>query len=158
MNQVVRLPRSGFSRASLRDIVATSCDLPMLTGVVLSTMTPLLNRRGQTAVVERPAQPVIVRADVKLVASLLSVVLLETAGLSSAHATLRLAFDIDEGDAIVTAMGENIHHLALARTRIDPELADLAAEAGAELDLIWDENEGPTLVLRLPLRPRVRRH
>ncbi len=32
--------------------------------------------------------------------------------------------------------------------RLDRELAELAGESGAELDLLWDEAEGPTLVLR----------
>lgn len=152
MNQFVRTPRLGNARVAFNR-ASIVCDLPMLTAVVLSTMKPLLSRRGQHATIETPQRPVVVRGDIKLVASLLSVVLLEAAGLSSANATLRVAFDVDEGDGIVTVVGENIHRLSLAGGELDGELASLAAEAGAELELLWDPSEGPTLLLRLPLRP-----
>ncbi len=74
--------------------------------------------------------------------------LLEGAGLSSADARLRVAFDEDDGDAIVTVLGMNDSRIPSSMMRLDRELAELAGESGAELDLLWDEAEGPTLVLR----------
>lgn len=126
------------------------CDLQMLSGVVLSTMAPLFSRRGQTIDIEQPVQPVVVKGDLRLVSSLLSAIFFEAAGLSSAHARLRVAFDNDEGDAVVTVVGSNIHRFSLGPGALDRQMADLAEEAGAELDLLWDQEEGPTLVLRFP--------
>lgn len=131
---------------------ATHCDLPMLSRVVLGTMAPLLERRGQSAEIERPAQEITVRGDLRLVSALLSAIFIEAAGLSSAGARLKVAFDLDEEDAVVTVVGWNSHRLALQDERVDASLADLAAEAGAEIDLIWEQEEGPTLVLRFPQR------
>ena len=131
---------------------ATHCDLVMLSRVVLGTMAPLLERRGQSAEIERPAQEMTVRGDLRLVSALLSAIFIEAAGLSSAGARLKVAFDLDEDDAVVTVVGWNSHRLALQDERVDASLADLAAEAGAEIDLIWEQEEGPTFVLRFPQR------
>lgn len=129
---------------------ATHCDLQMLSRVVLGTMAPLLERRGQSVTIERPLQDVAVRGDLRVVSALLSAIFIEAAGLSSAGARLKVAFDLDEGDAVVTVVGWNTHRLALQDERVDPHLADLAGESGAEIDLIWEQEEGPTFVLRFP--------
>lgn len=86
--------------------------------------------------------------DPKLVFALLSAVVLEAAGLSSTHANLRVAFDLDDGDAVVTIVGCNNNHFPRSFIRLDRELVELARQAGAELELLWDAYEGPTLVLR----------
>jgi hypothetical protein len=61
---------------------------------------------------------------------------------------LRVAFDQDEDDAVVTVVGMNDNRIPASLMRLDRELAELARECGAELDLLWDDAEGPTLVLR----------
>jgi hypothetical protein len=149
MNQVAFL-QSTFARRFLKETPTERCDLPMLTDIVATAMLPVLDRRGQMVQLEPAGRPVIVSGDLRLVFALLSAVVLEAAGLSSARATLRIAFDIDEGDAVVTIVGANCNHLPRSLMRLDRELSELAHQGGAELELIWDEHEGPTLVLRFP--------
>jgi hypothetical protein len=123
----------------------------MLADIVATSLKPVLQRRGQTVViVDHADRHLVVQGDLRLVFALLSAIMLEAAGLSSARARLRIALDFDEGDAIVTIIGSNSHHLPRAMMGLDRELADLAAQSGAELELMWDEHEGPTLVLRFP--------
>ncbi len=148
MNQIVRF--RAFSPKMSAFSKPTRCDLAMLSGVVLTAMRPLLDRRGQSVSIEQPSRTVAVRGDLGLVSSLLSAVIFEAAGLSSANAGLRIAFDVDEGDAVVTIVGSNHHRFTLGEAALDAEMADLVQQAGAELDLLWDEEEGPTLVLRFP--------
>ncbi len=147
MNQIA-LFRSAFARHAWKEPHAERCDLPMLAGIVVDTMRPVLGRRRQSIVIEPPGREVVVRGELRLVFALLSAVLLEGAGLSSANARLRVAFDEDDGDAIVTVLGMNDSRIPSSMMRLDRELAELAGESGAELDLLWDEAEGPTLVLR----------
>lgn len=149
MNQVAFV-QSSFARRPRVEPLTERCDLPMLAGIVITAMTPVLERRDQHVVLEPAGRPVVVSGDLRLVFSLLSAVILEGAGLSSARGRLRIAFDIDDGDAVVTLVGTNCHHLPKSFMRLDRQLADLASQGGAELDLIWDEHEGPTLVLRFP--------
>lgn len=149
MNQVAFL-QSTFARRFLADHGSDRCDLPMLTDIVITAMAPVLDRRSQSISIETPGRPVLVRGDLQLVFALLSAVVLEAAGLSSARARLRVAFDMDEGDAVITIVGCNSHHLPRSLMRPDRELSELARQGGAELELIWDEHEGPTLVLRFP--------
>jgi hypothetical protein len=147
MNQVAFL-QSTFARRFLVETPTERCDLPMLTEIVVTAMLPVLERRSQTVKLEASGRPAIVHGDVKLVFALLSAVVLEAAGLSSARANLRAAFDIDDGDAVVTIVGSNYNHFPRSFIRLDRELTELARQGGAELELIWDEYEGPTLVLR----------
>lgn len=149
MNQVAFL-QSTFARRFLKETPTERCDLPMLTDIVVTAMQPVLERRSQTVHLEPAGRPVIVAGDLRLVFALLSAVVLEAAGLSSARATLRVAFDLDDGDAVVTIVGSNSNHLPRSLMRLDRELSELARQGGAELELIWDELEGPTLVLRFP--------
>jgi hypothetical protein len=149
MNQVAFL-QSTFARRFLVDRGTDRCDMPMLTDIVVTAMAPVLDRRSQSVTIEPPGRPVLVRGDLQLVFALLSAVVLEAAGLSSARASLRVAFDLDEGDVVITVVGANSHQLPRSLIRLDRELAGLARQGGAELDLIWDDQEGPTLVLRFP--------
>jgi hypothetical protein len=147
MNQHVTEHRAAilpFKTQKTRNI----CDLVMLADIAAGTMRPLLMRRQQRVVVEPIGGVVTVEGDIKLVFALISAVMLEAAGLSSARAKLRLAFDIDDDDVVITIVGANHNNLRSNLIALDQELARLAAEAGAELDLIWDEQEGPTLLLR----------
>jgi hypothetical protein len=140
--------QSAFARHAWKQPHAERCDLPLLAGIVIDTMLPVLRRRRQQITVEQPDREVVVRGELRLVFALISAVLLEGAGLSSADAKLRVAFDEDDGDALITVVGMNENRIPASLMRLDRELADLAGEAGAELDLLWDEAEGPTLVLR----------
>ncbi len=149
MNQVAFV-QSSFSRRSRVEALSEKCDLPMLADIVITAMVPVLERRDQHVVLEPAGRPVVVNGDLRLVFALLSAVILEGAGLSSARGQLRIAFDIDDGDAVVTLVGTNCHHLPKSLMRLDRQLAEMANQGGAELDLIWDEHEGPTLVLRFP--------
>lgn len=149
MNQVAIL-QSPFARRSRVQTQPEKCDLPMLAGIVVTAMAPVLERRDQHVFVEPAGRPVGVVGDLRLVFALLSAVILEGAGLSSARGQLRIAFDVDDGDAVVTIVGTNNHHLPKSMMRLDHQLAELASQGGAELELIWDEQEGPTLVLRFP--------
>jgi hypothetical protein len=126
------------------------CNLPMLTEIILSSMTPILGRRKQDVVLQPTDKPVVIEGDLYLVFSLLSAVVLETAGLSSANAVMRVSFDADEEAAMVTIAGANYHQIAPGYIQLDQQLSDLAAEGGANLTMIWNEHEGPTLVLRFP--------
>lgn len=126
------------------------CNLPMLTEIILSSMTPIFERRKQHIAVKPSEKPVVVQGDLYLVFSLLSAVVLETAGLSSAHAVMRVSFDTDDDAAVVTIAGANYHQIAPGYIQLDQQLSDLAAEGGADLKMIWNEHEGPTLVLRFP--------
>ncbi len=147
MNQVAFL-QSTFARRFLSETPTERCDLPLLTDIVVTSMLPVLERRSQTVKLEPTGRPVVVHGDLRLVFALLSAVVLEAAGLSSARAGLRVAFDLDEGDAVVTIVGSNSNCLPRSLIRLDRELSELARQGGAELELIWDEHEGPTLVLR----------
>lgn len=147
MNQVAFV-QSSFARRSRVEAPTEKCDLPMLAGIVITAMAPVLERRDQHVVLEPAGRPVVVSGDLRLVFALLSAVILEGAGLSSARGQLRIAFDIDDDDAVVTLVGTNCNHLPKSFMRLDRQLAELASQGGAELDLIWDELEGPTLVLR----------
>lgn len=147
MNQITML-QSAFARQAWKEMHRERCDLPMLAGIVIQTMRPVLMRRRQSITIEPALREVVVTGELRLVFALLSAVLLEGAGLSSADAQLRVAFDEDDGDAIVTVVGMNDNRIPTSLMRLDPELAALARESGAELDLLWDEQEGPTLVLR----------
>ncbi len=149
MNQVAYL-QSTFARRFLTEQPTERCDLPMLTDVVVTAMLPVLDRRSQVVLLEPASRPVIVKGDLRLVFALLSAVVLEAAGLSSARANLRIAYDLDDGDAVITIVGFNSNHLPSSLMRLDRELAELARQGGAELELLWDEHEGPTLVLRFP--------
>jgi hypothetical protein len=147
MNQVTML-QSAFTRHAWQEQSAERCDLPLLADIVINTMRPVLLRRRQIISIAPSGCEVVVTGELRVVFSLLSAVLLEGAGLSSADARLRIAFDIDDGDAVVTLVGTNQNRLPSSLMRIDGELAQLARESGTELDLLWDEAEGPTLVLR----------
>jgi hypothetical protein len=147
MNQVAFL-QSTFARRFLVETPTERCDLPLLTDIVVTAMLPVLERRNQTVKLESVGRPAIVNGELKLVFALLSAVILEAAGLSSARANLRVAFDVDDGDAVVTIVGCNSNHLPRSLIRLDRELSELARQGGAELELLWDEHEGPTLVLR----------
>jgi hypothetical protein len=147
MNQIAML-QSAFARHAWKEHQAERCDLPMLADIVIQTMRPVLMRRRQTVIVEPSGREVVVTGELRLVFALLSAVLLEGTGLSSADAHLRVAFDVDEGDAVVTVVGVNDNRIPKSLMKLDTELAALARECGAELDLLWDESEGPTLVLR----------
>lgn len=147
MNQVA-LTQSAFARRFRTEPAAERCDLPMLTDIVVTAMLPVLKCRNQTVKIQPLGRAAFVHGDLRLVFALLSAVVLKAAGLSSVRAALRVAFDLDDGDAIVTIVGSNSNHLPRSLIRLDPELSGLAREGGAELELIWDEYEGPTLVLR----------
>ena len=147
MNQIAFL-QSTFARRFHAETPAERCDVPTLTGVVITAMLPVLERRSQTIVFETAGKQAVVHGDPRLVFALLSAIVLEAAGLSSARANLRVAFDADDGDTIVTIIGSNSNHLPRSLIRLDRELSDLARKGGAELELIWDEHEGPTVVLR----------
>ena len=149
MNQVAFL-QSTFARRFLSETPTERCDLPMLTDVVVSAMLPVLDRRGQTITLESSDRPVVVKGDFQLVFALLSAIVFEAAGLSNATAHLRVEFDIDENDVVVTIVGENKHGIAASLIGLDRELAELARQNSAEIELLWDEEEGPTLVLRFP--------
>jgi hypothetical protein len=147
MNQVAFL-QSTFARRFLVEHPSERCDLPILTDIVVNAMLPILDRRNQTIDREPANRSVVVNGDPQLVFALLSAVVLEAAGLSSARANLRVAFDVDDGDAVVTIVGSNFNHFPRSFIRLDRQLVELARQGGAELELIWDEYEGPTLVLR----------
>ncbi len=147
MNQVAFL-QSTFARRFHTETPVERCDVPTLTGVVITAMLPVLDRRNQTITLDNAGRQAIVQGDPRLVFALLSAVVLEAAGLSSARANLRVAFDIDDGDMVVTIIGSNSNHLPRSLIRLDRELSELARKGGAELELIWDEHEGPTVVLR----------
>ena len=149
MNQTV-FPR--ISSPSLRMAKSPSerCNLPMLTEIILSSMTPILGRRKQDVVLHPTDKPVVIEGDLYLVFSLLSAVVLETAGLSSANAVMRVSFEADDEAAMVTIAGANYHQIAPGYMQLDQQLSDLAEEGGANLTMIWNEHEGPTLVLRFP--------
>jgi hypothetical protein len=147
MNQVAFL-QSTFARRFVADHGAERCDLPMLTEIVVTAMAPVLERRSQSVSIQPACRPILVRGDLQLVFALLSAVVIEAAGLSSARASLRVAFDMHEGDAVIHIVGANSHQLPRSLMRLDRELATLARQGGAELELIWDDQEGPTLVLR----------
>lgn len=147
MNQVAFL-QSTFARRFLSETPTERCDLPMLTDIVVTAMQPVLERRSQTVKLEPAGRNTVVHGDLRLVFALLSAVVLEAAGLSSARANLRVAFDEDDGDAVVTIVGCNSNHFPRSFIRLDRELSALARQGGAELELLWDEYEGPTLVLR----------
>lgn len=147
MNQVAFL-QSTFARRFPAEQPSELCDLPMLTRIVVDAMRPILQRRDQSVKLEPVRQAIVVSGDIRLVFSLLSAVVLEGAGLSSARTDLRVSFDIDDGDTVVTIVGANSNHLPRSMIALDRELANLAREGGAELELIWDQYEGPTLVLR----------
>ncbi len=148
MNQVAVHP--AFVRRLNAGYMTERCDLPMLAGIAVAAMAPLLERRQQGVAIESAGRPVIVRGDLGLVFSLVSAVVAEAAGLSSARARLRLAFDFDDGDIVLTIVGANSNNLPADLMQIDGQLAGLAREGGAELDMIWDAQEGPTFVLRFP--------
>jgi hypothetical protein len=156
MNQAL-LTRAVTSPSQLGKSPSERCNLPMLTEIILSSMTPIFERRKQHVALKPSEKPVVVQGDLYLVFSLLSAVVLETAGLSSAHAVMRVSFDSDEDAAVVTIAGANYHQIAPGYIQLDQQLSDLAAEGGADLKMIWNEHEGPTLVLRFPkiIKPRV---
>lgn len=149
MNQAV-FPLNTSTATHLARSQRERCNLPVLTEIILSSMTPILDRRKQHVAVKPIETPVVVQGDLYLVFSLLSAVVMETAGLSSAHTVLRVSFENDEKNAVVTIAGANYHQIAPGYMKLDQQLADLAAEGGAEINMIWNEHEGPTLVLRFP--------
>ncbi len=149
MNQIV-FPRTRSPHVRMAKSQNDRCNLPMLTEIILSSMTPILGRRKQDVVLQPSEKPVVIEGDLYLVFSLLSAVVLETAGLSSANAVMRVSFDTDDEAAMVTIAGANYHQIAPGYIQLDQQLSDLATEGGANLTMIWNEHEGPTLVLRFP--------
>lgn len=149
MNQVAFL-QSIFARRFSNETPSERCDLTLLADFVLTSMSPVLDRRNQSVKFHPTKNAVVVRGDVKIVFALVSAVILEAAGLSSARANLRVAFDIDDGDAVVTIVGSNCNHFPRSYIRLDQQLADQARQGGAEVELIWNENGSPTLILRFP--------
>jgi hypothetical protein len=127
-------------------------DLARIVALVGSGLQPLFRRRQQTLLVAPATVPVMTRLDQRLAVALVSAIMVEAAGLSLARTTLRCDLDHDDGDAIVTLCGANDSHIPPDWMRLDPEISCIAAEAGAEVEMLWDADEGPTLVLRLPGR------
>ena len=157
MNQIAFL-QSAFSRRFSSDAVSERYDLTMLTDVVLTSIDPLLERRGQNLVFDAADNPIVVTGDPRMIFALLSAVVLEAAGLSSARADLRIVIDMDESDAVLTVIGANTNHLPGSLIGLDRELLQLAHLSGAELELIWGEHEGPTLVLRFVAKTKGTSH
>jgi hypothetical protein len=125
-------------------------DLARIVALVGSGLQPLFHRRQQTLLVGPATAPVLTRLDQRLTVALVSAIMVEAAGLSFARSTLRCDLDNDDGDAVLTLCGANDSHIPPDWMRLDPEISCIAAEAGAEVEMLWDADEGPTLVLRLP--------
>ena len=150
MNQLLAL--QGSPRRQIQRTTTSRCYLPTLADLAITAMGRVLERRGQQVIVQPTDSAVWVTGDERAIFALMSAVLVEAAGLSSARASLRLGFEVDDGDTVMTVIGTNIHQFPSNTMRVDPELVELAALVGAEIDLIWDQHEGPTLVLRFPDR------
>jgi len=125
-------------------------DVAALLDVAIAEAAPLLGVLAQRATLMPQDGRITTTADPVILESLLCLAVAEVSELSMPRAELRLAVDADEGDVIVSILGRYPTRIPWRSVSVTPELARLAEAARASLEVMWDPDEGPTLVLRLP--------
>jgi hypothetical protein len=138
-------PTGGFERKR------AAFDVADMLGESLGALTPYLALHGQSAHLDAIEAPLSAKGDEALAAAAFRSVVEEVADLSMPKAKLSVAVDADEGDVVITVLGRYPTLAPWRNLDLAPEVTERVAVAGGSVDAFWEANDGPTMVLRLPI-------
>ncbi len=149
MNQIV-VPLAPRQRVPMHVTLVPRLKLIALVNDAVASLKARLHRRCQTVSIDDTLADVVACHDTEKLTSLLCVVLNEMVGLSAPNSNLRVTFDHDEGEAVVVLLGKNRSGLRPCWLLLGEEISQLARQAGGSALILWDDDEGPTIIVRLP--------
>jgi hypothetical protein len=149
MNQII-VPLALRRHVPLPISFVPRLKLITLVNEAVAGLTARLHRRSQTISIDDTLADAVACHDTDKLTSLFCAVLNEMIGLSAPHSNLKVTFDHDEGEAVVVLLGKNRMGLRPCWLLLGEEISQLAREAGGSASILWDEDEGPTIIVRLP--------